>query len=148
MRKSDEMIKMEFEREVGITRAIQDKAEELRKARKGTSKYRDALISVGLCNGSRTVATRCYLFGLEKNRPEHYARFLEDEAELVAYAKKLEKCGDLAPMAHSVKMDGNVIYGAFLPFSQENEKAGISPLQRAMANIGITTPATRLRRIK
>lgn len=29
MRKSDEMIKMEFEREVGITRAIQDKAEEL-----------------------------------------------------------------------------------------------------------------------
>lgn len=148
MRKTDEQIKMEFEQEVAITRAIQTKAEELRKVRGGTSKYRDALISVGLCKGVRTPKTRCYLYGLEKNRIEHYARFLEDEAEMVAYAENLESGAELPDKSSKHEMQGNVIYGAFKPFSQKNEGAGMSPLQRAMADIGITSPAMRLRRIK
>ncbi|MDA8376557.1 MAG: hypothetical protein M0Z50_05800 [Planctomycetia bacterium] len=144
MRKSDEQIKREFDAEVAITQAIQAKAEELRKARTGTSKYRDALVSVGLCNGVRTPKTRCYLYGLEKNRPEHYARFLEDEAEMVAYAEKLENSAvDL-----KIEKTGNVIYGAFRPFSQKNEKAGMSPIQREMAKIGISGSYQGLRLVK
>lgn len=145
MRKTDEQLKREFDAEVAVTQAIQSTAEEMRKVRGGTSKYRDALVSVGLCKGVRTPKTRCYLYGLERNRPEHYARFLEDEAAMVAYAEKLENGADDL----KIEKTGNVIYGAFRPFSEKNERlAGISPLQRAMADIGITTPATRLRVVK
>jgi hypothetical protein len=148
MKQSDEVIKMAFEREVAVTRAIQGKAEKLRNDRAGTSKYWDALVSVGLCQGTRTPKTRRYLFGLEKNRPEHYQRFLEDEAAMVAYAENLESGAEIPDKSSQHEMQRNVIYGAFKPFSQKNEKAGMSPLQREMAKMGISGSYQGLRLVK
>lgn len=144
MKKSDEQIKREFDVEVKITLAIQAKGEALRKARRGTAKYRDALTSIGLSK-CRTITTRCYAYGLEKNRPEHYQRFLEDEEAMLEYAAALEAGDEPAPAPSG---QGNVIYGAFRPFSQKNEKAGISQMQKMMREIGIVPVSTVLRRVK
>lgn len=142
MKKPDERIKRKFDHEVSITMAIQKKGEELRKSRNGTARYGDALISLGL-NQCRTKTTRRYAFGLEMNRPEHYQRFLEDEAIMLEYAKKLE-VGDEVP--DNVCALKNVIYGAFKPYSQKNDK--ISSFIRARLEMGMVSPSMGLRRVK
>lgn len=138
-------------------RAIQAKAEELRKMRGGTARYRDALESVGINQGTRIPATRGYLNTLKMHRPGHYERFLEDQAAMMAYVKGLEDDRRVvAPEEDKQMIEGNVVYGAFPDHarSQQRKKSlvaqgrGISPLQRAMLEIGIVPPATVLRLVK
>ncbi|OCB01272.1 hypothetical protein BBC27_04905 [Acidithiobacillus ferrivorans] len=142
-------------REVAQTRAIEAKAEELRKAKNSTARHRDALIAVAV-QGRRTPAVSGYLNTLKRHRPGHYVRFLEDEQVMVAYAASLAAGDVVVKEQQPTSIAGNVVFGAFPDHarSQQRRKAvsaqgkGMSPLQRAMLEIGIAPPNIVLRRVK